>query len=566
MEDQFKNIPTIILGELPLSEREKYFKFLLENDVQFTEDQQGYYTAIIKVVNSKGKTQLDQSTFLKSDKSRILESTFSSKQKTVITDSPRSTSPLSLNRSIKSKSSRSPIPRNKTPNDYSPGRSRVITDLLEEDRLSSNVIITQKSNPTLNTSRTSTRTPEKTRPDPLKIFLQSTKFQEFVNCLKVQQSSQLRPKTLSLTIVNKNIEEIYSARYKKELEDRGRKGDLGFAEFVAEFFLEKCKNKRMADQSALDFCQSVETYDADNLEVRIFSDFLMNSLHSEVLIFFLYARHTCINILGLQLVSSNLYLEFPSQKIQDPRSITLTSKQCISIASSVYNEEKSLQESFLSHLQQVFKSPSIKFYEFLNTFIENFKLSLQENTQSLSPFTSDPQNETFGDSLLNTESDIMKSINSSSLINSSKALIKDPQPDSRPLPRNPFEKIRIMCIDHCNNILVRQFVKIILSGYLDQHSDNREEIIMDVENLVSEKLVGLVEALCRCDKRKWMEVLETDNKESLKYCESLQKRLRDVQKKGSEPLNEDIDMICKEILQTPELKMRIGEKIRMICQ
>lgn len=305
MEDQYKNIPTIILGELPLSEREKYFKFLVENDVQFTEDHQGYYTAIIKVVNSKGKTQLDQSSLLRSDKSRILESTFSSKQKMVITDSPRSASPSSLNRSIKSKSSRSPITRGNYPKDYSPSRARGITDLLEEDRLSSNVIFPQKSNPTLNTSRSSTRTPEKTRQDPLKLFLQTTKFQEFMNCLKVQQSSQLRPKTLSLTIVNKNIEEIYSARYKRELDDRGRKGDLAFSEFVAEFFLDKCKNKRMADQSALDFCQSLETYDVDNLEVKIFSDFLMNSHHSEVLIFFLYARHTCSNALGLQLVASN---------------------------------------------------------------------------------------------------------------------------------------------------------------------------------------------------------------------------------------------------------------------
>lgn len=54
MDDQLKNIPTIVLGELPQSEREKYFKFLLENEVQFIEDGSGYFTAIIKVVNSKG--------------------------------------------------------------------------------------------------------------------------------------------------------------------------------------------------------------------------------------------------------------------------------------------------------------------------------------------------------------------------------------------------------------------------------------------------------------------------------------------------------------------------------
>ena len=54
MDDQFKNIPTIVLSELPQVEREKYFKFLLENEVQFIEDGNGYYTALIKVLNSKG--------------------------------------------------------------------------------------------------------------------------------------------------------------------------------------------------------------------------------------------------------------------------------------------------------------------------------------------------------------------------------------------------------------------------------------------------------------------------------------------------------------------------------
>ena len=54
MEDNLKNIPTIVLSERPQAEREKYFKFLLENEVQFIEDGHGYYTAIIKVVNTKG--------------------------------------------------------------------------------------------------------------------------------------------------------------------------------------------------------------------------------------------------------------------------------------------------------------------------------------------------------------------------------------------------------------------------------------------------------------------------------------------------------------------------------
>jgi hypothetical protein len=439
--------------------------------------------------------------------------------------------------------------------------------MLEEDRLNSTVKKTQKSNPTLNTSRSSTRTPEKSRPDPLRLFLQSTKFQDFFTSLKVQPSGHLRPKTLSLTVVNKTIEEIYSSRYKREIDEKGKRTEeLMFSSFVAEYFVDKFKNKRMTDQSALDFCQSVETYESENVEVSLFADFLMNRQSSEVLVFFLYARHTCVNVLGLQLVASNFYLEFSAQKVQDSRTLTLNYKQCARVAAVVYGEEESLQKAFLTHLEQEFKGPSIKFYDFLQVFIESFKKSLQETTQSISPFTNDHQNETFGDSLLNTESDVIKSFNSSSVISNSKVLVKENSLESRPLPRSPFDRIRVMCIDHCNNILVRQFVKIILSGYLDDFSENREEIIMEVENLVSEKMTGLIEALCRCDKRKWMEVLETENKDSLKYCESLQKRLRDVQKKSHEPLNEDIDMVCKEILQTPELKLLIAEKMRVICQ
>jgi hypothetical protein len=63
-----------------------------------------------------------------------------------------------------------------------------------------------------------------------------------------------------------------------------------------------------------------------------------------------------------------------------------------------------------------------------------------------------------------------------------------------------------------------------------------------------------------------MEILETDNKECLKHCENLQKKMREIQKKNSEPSFDDIDQVCKEILQTQELKIFIGNQIKDICQ
>ena len=107
----------------------------------------------------------------------------------------------------------------------------------------------------------------------------------------------------------KNLEEIYSARYKKETqtEEKLRKSEdnTNFSEFVAEFLNEKYKNKRMTDQNALDLCQSIETYESENVEVRIFSNFLSQILTNEILIFFLYVRNTVSSIVNLQLIPSN---------------------------------------------------------------------------------------------------------------------------------------------------------------------------------------------------------------------------------------------------------------------
>lgn len=159
---------------------------------------------------------------------------------------------------------------------------------------------------------------------------------------------------------------------------------------------------------------------------------------------------------------------------------------------------------------------------------------------------------------------MLKSVESSGFLSNHKTA-KDSVGDLRPLPKGPFDKIRVLCIEHSNRVLVRQFVKIILSGYLNDSSKSKDHLFNEVETMISEKMTGLIEALCRCDKRKWLEILETDNKEALKHCENLQKHLREIQKKSPEPLHDDIDLICKEILQTSELKLLIGEKLRKLC-
>ncbi len=42
---------TIIFSELPNQEKKKYFNFLLENDINFSRDENGYYVALVKLLN-----------------------------------------------------------------------------------------------------------------------------------------------------------------------------------------------------------------------------------------------------------------------------------------------------------------------------------------------------------------------------------------------------------------------------------------------------------------------------------------------------------------------------------
>lgn len=81
---EFNNrIPTILLSELNDSDRDKYFQLLLENDLEFQLDDSGYYVATIRVLNPKVpiiKESRDVSP-------RVTRETFSSKQKSMFTDS-----------------------------------------------------------------------------------------------------------------------------------------------------------------------------------------------------------------------------------------------------------------------------------------------------------------------------------------------------------------------------------------------------------------------------------------------------------------------------------------------
>lgn len=54
-----RSIKTIVLSELPKNEKVKYFQFLLDNDINFSKDDQGNYIALVKVLNPQFYNDVD---------------------------------------------------------------------------------------------------------------------------------------------------------------------------------------------------------------------------------------------------------------------------------------------------------------------------------------------------------------------------------------------------------------------------------------------------------------------------------------------------------------------------
>lgn len=168
------------------------------------------------------------------------------------------------------------------------------------------------------------------------------------------------------------------------------------------------------------------------------------------------------------------------------------------------------------------------------------------------------------------ESDLMRSFevdNSRSKISdSSRQYFKDSfdtfKPQSVTNTRNPIQELKIKCIEYTENSLVEQFISIILSGFFEIPREKLEDIKLKAITDLNAKMKSLIEAAFDGEKRKWMETLGLPpaDKEGLKYVEGIQKSIRELYKKGvNSSTNEDIDSICKSILQTPQLRSDMGK-------
>jgi hypothetical protein len=107
-----KNVKTIVFSELSKNDKTKYFKFLVENDINFTRDENGCYIALVKVLNPNfygGELKT-----VKEKKSRPRFEEPVETREEVIKAKPRSSS--QIGRNIKTVNLDKSKPRSRSPN------------------------------------------------------------------------------------------------------------------------------------------------------------------------------------------------------------------------------------------------------------------------------------------------------------------------------------------------------------------------------------------------------------------------------------------------------------------
>lgn len=190
--------------------------------------------------------------------------------------------------------------------------------------------------------------------------------------------------------------------------------------------------------------------------------------------------------------------------------------------------------------------------------IDVSRSKLSDNSRQFVPSFRDGIKDSFRDGMRDSFRDIMKD----SFRDSFKEPFDTFKPQQAKEKKNPIQELKLKCIEYTENSLVEQFIGIILSGFLEIPREKLEEIKQKAVTGLNAKMKMLIEAAFDGDKRKWLETLGLPpaDKEGLKYVEGIQKSIRELYRKGvNSSTSEDIDAICKSILQTPQLRSDMGK-------
>jgi hypothetical protein len=311
----------------------KYFKFLVENEINFTRDENGYYIALVKVLNPNFYNEASQS-------KRADHPKFEDPIEEVSEAKPRSSSQTSR---IHTKTITF---ENKT---KTRSRSPATVTKFEKSK------VTTYSQPMHNYSEQF-----------------GNRYGAFFKTLNPLVG--VRGKRINLFQLKYYIDELYSVRFIKDTTNlksqlSGKGSDLevkeSFPIFVVEFLMNKYVKKHMVDQNALDILLSCEHFRKSNSEIDIFAKFLNEEYDTDDLIFFLFVR-SCIEkqlrFTYIEKSQNNIKLKYQDDRDEYiDTEIYLNIKSCINskcliyitVANTIFgNEDEILMNSFMEKIEK----------------------------------------------------------------------------------------------------------------------------------------------------------------------------------------------------------------------
>jgi hypothetical protein len=290
-------VKTVVFSELPKNEKMKYFNFLLENEINFTRDENGFYVALVKVLNPQfyGEQQDRRNSKLPKGDEGLQNKPRSSSQTAGGTKKPVN----------KQNSFKTP---GKSPGKFEKGEEKGVRRQLQNYS---------------------------------EMF--NDKYKRFFKTLNPLVG--VRGKKLNIYQLKYNIEEIYSIRFIKDTSDlknqltnknKTEGGEIDvkdpFPVFVVEFLTNKFVKKPIIDQHALDLLLSLDYFRSKHKEIEIFSKFLNEEYDSDDLIFFLFVR-SCIEkemkVMFIEKSRDEINIQYQEEREETDTDLYLNIKVCL---------------------------------------------------------------------------------------------------------------------------------------------------------------------------------------------------------------------------------------------
>jgi hypothetical protein len=322
----------VIFSELPKNDKMKYFKFLLENDINFTRDENGYYVALVKVLNPNfygGESKPKDSKNL--SRGRFEDPNTSQDEMSEV--KPRSGSQIHSSKKVirfEKNTIRSRSPMSTTKKSTDKQIKRELVNYNDQFNL---------------------------------------KYNLFISYLRPLVG--VRGKRINLYQLKYFIEELYSVRFIKDTSSLKhqltRQNEIEIKEsfpiFVVDFLLNKFVKKHMVDQNALDILLSCDYFKDYYHDINIFAKFLNEEYDTDDLIFFLFVR-SCIEkemkFTYIEKSRDDIKLQYQDERDDIDTEVYLNVKTCLKsknflnlVANNIFgNEDETLLNSFMEKIEK----------------------------------------------------------------------------------------------------------------------------------------------------------------------------------------------------------------------